>query len=214
MSDRKYNRFSNKYLEGAELVGSELYPILRPTQYIPCNVISFNERKRVLDPSKFGLDHFIYDYFQEQVWNNCDRFLDLYRSFNCVVTTDFSAYRDAPLWERKYNIGRNRTIAYYLQLNGVKIIPVASWAYMSDFDWCLDGLPHNASIAISTNGCMANFVSHAVLIDGIHKLQETLSPSHLIICGSHLIELDETYNNIHYYDNFSKRMERRIKNGF
>jgi hypothetical protein len=213
MSIRKFDRFSYKYLEGARLVGPEHYPMISSTQYVPDKVVSFSERNRIKNPQEYGLDHFIYDYLQEQVWNNCDRFLDIYRKFNCVITTDFSAYRDAPLWERKYNVGRNRTIAYYLQKNGVNIIPVASWAYLDDFDWCLDGLPRNASIAISTNGCMASFISHTALIDGIARLQELLAPSHLVICGSFLSELSDKYDNVYYYQNFSQRLQRRLKNG-
>ena len=211
--ERKFNRFSQKYLAGAELIGPEQYPILEATQFIPENVISFSERNQIKDPNNYCLDHFIYDYFFEQVWNNCDKYLNKYNSFKTVITTDFSVYRDAPLWERKYNVGRNRTIAYYLQKNGIKIIPVASWAYMEDFAWCLDGLPKHASIAISTNGCMKNFISHMILVDGVIKLQELLQPSHLIICGNNIPEIDCLYDNLFYYNNFSQRMARRIKNG-
>lgn len=211
--ERKFNRFSQKYLAGAELIGLEQYPKLQATQFIPENVISFNERSRVKCPSNYCLDHFIYDYFFEQVWNNCDKFIEIYRKFKTIITTDFSAYRDAPLWERKYNVGRNRAIAYYLQKNGINIIPVASWAYMEDFEWCLDGLPKHASIAISTNGCMKNFISHSVLIDGIAELQEILEPKYLIICGSKLPEIEKLYDNLFYYDNFSQRMARRIRHG-
>ena len=132
MNERKFNRFSQKYLAGADLTGAEHYPILQPTQFIPDNVISFNERNHIKNPSNYCLDHFIYDYFFEPVWNNCDKYLNRYRQFKTIITTDFSAYRDSPLWERKYNIGRNRTIAYYLQRKGINIIPVASWAYMED----------------------------------------------------------------------------------
>ena len=211
--ERKFNRFSQKYLAGAELIGPEQYPILEATQFIPENVISFSERNQIKDPNNYCLDHFIYDYFFEQVWNNCDKYLNKYNSFKTVITTDFSVYRDAPLWERKYNVGRNRTIAYYLQKNGVNIIPVVSWAYMEDFAWCLDGLPKRASVAISTNGCMKNFISHSVLIEGIIELQKLLQPSHLIICGNNIAEIDCLYGNLLYYNNFSQRMARRIKNG-
>ncbi len=211
--NQKFNRFSQKYLTGAELIGPERYPKLQATQFIPENVVSFSERNNIKNPHDYCLDHFIYDYFFEPVWVNCDKYLKKYKQFKTIITTDFSAYRDAPLWERKYNVGRNRTIAYYLQKNGIDVVPVASWAYMEDFDWCLDGLPQNASIAISTNGCMKNFVSYTVLIDGIKTLQELLKPSHLIICGGPLPEIDSQYNNINYYNSFSQRMTRRIKYG-
>lgn len=201
------------YLNGANLVGSERYPELQPTYIIPDKVVGFNEKNSIKSPSDYYLDHFIDDYHFEPVWGNCDKYLDKYRQFKGVVTTDFSVYRDMPLWVRKYNVGRNRTIAYYLQKNGINIIPVASWAYLEDFEWCLDGLPKESSVAISTNGCMTSFISKITFLEGVDKLQEILHPKHLIIAGGPLPELDAKYSNIRYYMNFSQRLTERRKRG-
>lgn len=201
------------YLNGANLVGSERYPELQPTYIIPDEAVGFNEKNSIRSPGNYYLDHFIDDYHFESVWSNCDKYLDKYCQFKGVVTTDFSVYRDMPLWVRKYNVGRNRTIAYYLQTNGINIVPVASWAYLEDFEWCLDGLPKESSIAISTNGCMSNYISKTVFLDGVDKLQEILRPSTLIIAGGPLHELDAKYDNIRYYKNFSQRLTERRKYG-
>ena len=55
--ERKFNRFSQKYLAGAELIGPEQYPILEATQFIPENVISFSERNQIKDPEYEGYCH-------------------------------------------------------------------------------------------------------------------------------------------------------------
>ena len=201
------------YLNGANLVGSEHYPELQPVCIIPDEVVGFNEKNSVKNPEQYYLDHFIDDYHFERVWNNCDKYLAAYRRFKGVIGTDYSVYRDMPLWVRKYNVGRNRTIAYYLQKNNISIVPVASWAYLEDFEWCLDGLPKDSSIAISTNGCMSNFVSKTTFLDGIDLLQEILRPKFLIIAGGPLAELDKKYSNIRYYKNFSQRLAERRKSG-
>lgn len=201
------------YLNGANLVGPEYYPDLQPVCIIPDEVVGFNEKNSVKNPKQYYLDHFIDDYHFERVWNNCDKYLNVYRRFKGVVATDFSVYRDMPLWMRKYNVGRNRTIAYYLQKNNISIVPVASWAYLEDFEWCLDGLPKDSSIAISTNGCMSNFISKTTFMDGIDELQKLLRPKYLIIAGGPLAELDSKYSNIRYYKNFSQRLAERRKNG-
>lgn len=201
------------YLEGSNLVGSERYPELKPTYIVPDKVVGFNEKNSVSNPRDYYLDHFIDDYHFECVWKNCDNYLGRYRLFKGVITTDYSVYRDMPLWARKYNVGRNRAVAYYLQKNGISIVPVASWAYIEDFEWCLDGLPKRSSIAISTNGCMSNFVSKSVLLEGIDLLQEVLHPTSLIVAGGPLLELDKKYGNICYYKNFSQRLAERRKSG-
>ena len=205
--------FKRRYLAGATIVGSEGYPKIAPTQSLPRNVISFNESGNGRDISNNWIDHFIADPLFERVYNNCDRYIGRYSSALGVIGTDFSAYRTMQKWQRKYNIGKNRSLDYYLQQHGIDVIPTVSWAYPEDFEWCLDGLPMGSSVAISTNGCANNFLSRNVFIDGVREVQERLHPSHLIICGNNVPEELLEFENIVTYDNFSQRMYRRIKNG-
>ena len=60
---------------------------------------------------------------------------------------------------------------------------------------------------------MSSFISKNVLLEGVDKLQEILHPSNLIIAGGPLPELDEKYDNIRYYKNFSQRLTERRKHG-
>ena len=63
ISIQKYRPFRYcDYLNGSNLVGSEYYPELQPTNIIPDKVIGFNEKNSVKDPSNYYLDHFIDDY--------------------------------------------------------------------------------------------------------------------------------------------------------
>ncbi len=201
-----------KYTQGAKLVGLEGFAVIQPTQIIPTNVISFNEWRSKKDSSSYWVDHFIDDRQFNCVFNNCDRYIDRYRKAAGVIGTDFSAYRDMPLWMRKESVGKNRAIDYYLQSHGVNVILVASFAYPHDCDWSLDGLPRESSVAISTNGSMRNLVSRIAFIEGVTIIQERLRPTHLIISGGPVPELDKLYNNIIYYKNYSQRWADRRKN--
>lgn len=201
------------YLNGAELVGNEMYPQIKPTQVLPVNMISISEFLARKDREKFGVDHFSPDEHFERIYNNFEKYLPYYRMAKCVIGTDFSAYRNMSRFERKYNVGRNRTMDYCFQKNGIDVVPVASYAYIEDFEWCMESLPHHSSIAISTNGSMMNFVSHDVFISGAIELQNTLQPTHLIICGGPVPELDELYDNIIYYKNYSQRLRERLHRG-
>ena len=136
--------FRRRYIAGAELVGSEGYPKIAPTQSLPQNVISFNESGNGNDISSNWVDHFIADSLFERVYNNCDRYISRYSHALGVIGTDFSAHRNMPKWQRSNNIGRNRSIDYYLQQHEIDVIPTVSWAYIEDFEWCLDGLPAEA----------------------------------------------------------------------
>lgn len=212
----KYNEFDpfrRRYLAGAEIVGAEGYPKILPTQSLPKNVISFNESGNGRDTSNNWIDHFIADSLFERVYSNCDRYIERYKCALGVIGTDYSAYRNMYKWQRKNSIGKNRSIDYYLQQHGIDVIPTVSWAYPEDFEWCLDGLPKHASVAVSTNGCMNNYLSREVFIEGVRMVQKLLKPSHLIICGRIIPDELRSFDNIYTYENFSQRMYRRIKNG-
>ena len=213
VTNNERDPFRRRYLAGAEIVGSEGYPKIIPTQSLPRNVISFNESGGTHNIGDNWIDHFIDDSLFERVYSNCDRYIDRYSRALGVIGTDFSAYRNMYKWQRKYNIGRNRSIDYYLQQHGIDVIPTVSWAYLEDFEWCLDGLPEGSSVAISTNGCAKNFLSHNVFIEGVCEVQERLRPTHLIICGRNIPKELVGFSNIVTYENFSQRMHRRIRNG-
>ena len=213
MLNNKLNPFKYlPYLQDANLVGKEGYPQLAPTNSVPEKVISFNEWRANKHPEKYWVDHFIDDFRFECVYNNLFRYIERYKKAKGVIGTDYSAYRDMPTWQRKMNVGKNRTIDFILQLNGIDVIPVVSFAYLNDFDWCLDGLPRNSSVAISTNGSVRNIVSKNIFIDGVFELQKRLKPSALIIAGGPVSELDDVFDNIYYYPIYSQRLLSRRKN--
>ncbi len=206
------NNFKNvNFIINHEQCGEFCFPVITQGRYIPENIISFNEVGKK-DISNNWIDHFIDDSQFNRVYNNFRQQLPKYKRAKGVIGTDFSAFRDMPKWMRINNIGKNRTIDAMLQANGIKVIPVASWAYIKDLDWSLDGLPSDSTIAISTNGVLRNLISFNTFIAGVEILQSALSPCLIVIAGPRIMELDE-YDNILYYPNFSQRMQRRIKNG-
>ena len=202
-----------RYLDKSEPIGYEGFSRIKPSRSIPEHVVSFNEWRARRYPDNLWVDHFIDDRLFDCVYKNCDKYLPFYKKLKGVIGTDFSAYRDMPAYHRKVNVGKNREIDNYLQNNGVNVIPVVSYAYMEDFSWCLDGLPMRSSIAISTNGSMANFISHEIFVEGAKEVQRRLQPFKLIVAGGPVRELDELFDNIVYYPNFSQRLRERRKNG-
>ena len=210
---RKYDIFKLYYWHGATLVGKYRLPQLEPTKFIPEKVISFNERNGVIHPEKHWVDYFIDDALFESFWNNPDRSIGNLRKFAGVITTDFSTFPEMLPGQRIWNITRNRELAYYMQVhNKMNIIPVATWCYPEDFEWCFDGLPEKSSIAVSTNGCNSSPYGKRIFLQGIEELQNRKLPFKIIVCGRPIQEL-EKYDNILYYPCFSQRMKERIKNG-
>ncbi len=59
----------------------------------------------------------------ERIWNTPNKYLLIIKRFKGVITPDFSVYRDMPLVMQHWNIYRSRAIGYWLQENGVPVIP-------------------------------------------------------------------------------------------
>jgi hypothetical protein len=205
---RKYDIFKLYYWHNATLIGKYRLPQLKSTQAIPAQVISFNERKGIKRPEDYWVDFFIDDALFEGFWNHPEMSFSSLKRFAGVITTDYSMLPEMLPGQIIWNCTRNRVMAYYLQKNGLNIIPVASWCEENDFEWCFDGLPERSSIAISTNGCLSSPYSQKILLRGVEELYRQKSPTHLIVCGRHMQELD-CYSNVVYYPSFSQRWKER-----
>lgn len=208
---RKYDIFKTYYYEDATLVGKYKLPKIESTQFIPKDVISFNEKKQLKLNDDRWLDFFIDDALFECFWKNADKYEKVIKRAKGIITTDFSLYPELLPGNRIWNVTRNRILAYHMQAHmKLNIIPVASWCNKDDFDWCFDGLPKKASIAISSNGCKSSPYGMRMLLEGIDAMQQILKPTHIIVCGKPIDELKQ-YKNIHYYKSFSERWKERCK---
>ena len=143
-----------------------------------------------------------------RLYNQLDKVIKRLSKFAGVITPDFSLYPEMPIFMRKINCFRSRTVAYHMQQMGLNIIPSVAWANEEDFSFCFDGIPKNSSVAISLNGCKHNEYSKNKNLLGIEELQRTVKPKHLIICGKPFPELLK-YDNIISYPSFSERKARR-----
>ena len=199
------DHFRLRYTRGAKFVGKYQFAQL-PLVYhpLPQEMRCFNERSSIRKPSSHGLHCFIDDVQFEGLWTNCDRYIAKLKELPLFIGPDFSAYRDMEEWRRVYNCGRNYAVAYYLITNGVNVAPVATWAYLSDLDWSLDGFQEGCTMGVSSNGCLSDPSSRRIFIAGIDIIQQRLKPKKIYLCRQHMPELDR-YNNIEYFPNFSGR---------
>lgn len=209
---QQINIFKMHYWNDATLVGKYRLPQLEPTQFIPHEVVGFNERSSVRNPKAHWIDFFIDDIHFECIWNRADFYLEKLAKFDGVITPDFSMLPEMVPGQIIWNNTRNRVLAYYMQKHNINIIPTASWCYRSDFDWCFDGLPEDSSIAVSTNGCKSSPYGLNTFMRGVEELYRQKNPSHLIVCGRKIEELSN-YDNIIYYPCFSQRLQERLKYG-
>ena len=228
---RSRDHFRLRYWQDAELVGSHQLPRLSKQQYIPHDVISFNERNQVSDPENHWLDFFIDDslfepYWDaqefgvtensvvlEQYWRRMNQYMSRVKRFGGVIAPDYSMVPEMHPDQSNWNCARSQISAWRLEQEGVPCVPVAMWRDVADLDWCFDAFAPDSSIAISTNGCHTTGWGKGLFLEGTKELCIQKHPYALIVCGTPFDELYEIHPRIISYPSFSQRMHRRIRNG-
>lgn len=164
-------------------VGKYDIPQIEPETFEPCEFIGFNYAKTTKNKANKGVHFFIDDYQFERVWREWKRYGAMLSEFSAVMTPDFSTYTDWPKAIQIYNHYRKHFIGAYLQTLGVKVYPTISWSDKDSFEWCFDGEPVGATVAISSVGTQKSKESKRLFLDGYNAMLEKLNPQTIIFYG-------------------------------
>ena len=171
--------FNAWLVDGAKFVGRYEFPQLAPCYLTPKDAIPFSEVNDSTDREQW-IHFYSHDYQFESLWRSPKDYLVTLQSFQGVIAPDFSIYREMPLAMQIWNTYRNRALSYWLQQNGVNVIPNVRWGAERTWPFCFDGIPKNSPVAISTNGCIQDKVDRQYFKLGLRKMVEVLRPSVII----------------------------------
>jgi len=176
---RKFDVFKSGFVKDACFSQVYEFPLLRRTTHKPDKAIPFDKAAK-----SAKLDQWIHFYIDgkrfECIWNNPKQYLNLLKRFGGVITPDFSLYRGLPLAMQIWNTYRNRAIAYWLQSNGVSIIPNIRWGDERTYSFAFEGIEQGGTVAISTNGCIQKKLDRHYFAKGLAKMVETLKPDTIV----------------------------------
>lgn len=167
-------------------------PMIRNDNYIPDDLIGFNYAK-TSENKNTGIHFYIDDYQFERLWNAPEKYLDVLREYDCILTPDFSLYMDMPMPMKIWNVYRSRQIGAYYQARGIKVIPTISWAEAETFEFCFLGIPKGSIVSVSTIGVKQNEEALQIWEDGMREMIEQIEPSAILVYGG---ELDFDYGDI------------------
>ena len=174
-------------------------PIIENDGYIPEKLIGFNYAKSSKEKAA-GIHFFIDDYQFERVWNYPEKYVEVLKEYECILSPDFSLYMEMPMPMKIWNIYRSRQIGAYYQSKGIKVIPTISWAEISTFQFCFLGIPKHSIVAISTIGVKKEDEAFKIWQEGVKTMIEQIEPSDILIYGGKL-EFDYGDIKTHYYEN-------------
>ena len=136
---------------------------------------------------------FINDGQFERIWKNFWHYIPYFQKAKGLISSDFSLYTDFSQELCIWNCLRNRSIAYALQKVNKNVIPTASFAGEETWDWCFDGLPHNSTVAITTNNVLSDPEAIRVFTGGFKAMMESINPKEVVICGNYPSWIQEKY---------------------
>lgn len=169
---------------------------------LPKELIAFNRARALKKDAGAGIHFYIRDTFFECLWKCPSRYLELFKRFHCVVSTDFSVYADMTMPEVIWNSFRNKLLAAWLQKNGVPVIPNVSWAREWSFNFCFEGFPKHSVIAINSTGIRSDKYSKDLWIKGYEKVLEILEPKQIVRYGAKQNGENESISIYYPNDNF------------
>lgn len=157
-------------------------PVIRCDNVMPEKLIGFNYAKSSAAKAA-GIHFFIDDYQFERVWSYPEKYVDVLKQYDCILTPDFSLYIDMPMPMKIWNVYRSRQIGAFYQAKGIKVIPTISWAEPETYCFCFEGVPEGSIVAVSTVGIKKNKKSLQIYNDGIAAMIEHISPGKIIEYG-------------------------------
>lgn len=195
--DNKYYKDKTRFMERnilnlgyGQFEGSGNYdiPIIK-IDSIPnlenSKLIGFNYAKSCKDCVNKGVHFFLHDYQFERIWNYPQRYIDIFKKFEFILSPDFSPYADMPKATKIFNVYRNRWVGRYYQLQGIKVIPTVTLGGEDSLEYCFDGIEKNSIIAVSTME-EGRWGGYRQLFKYWDTMMNRLEPSKILLYGKDL----------------------------
>ncbi len=180
---RTDNSYNLPYVDLGRCEGKYQMPIIENDGHVPDSLIGFNYALTSKDKSA-GVHCFIDDYQIERLFNNPEQYIDVLKQYDCFLSPDYSLYMDMPKAMQLWNVFRSRLVGQIMQDAGITVIPTVSWSDAESFDFCFDGLPENAVLAISTVGVLRSEEAKKIWKAGVDELIKRKKPSCLLVYGN------------------------------
>ena len=170
--------------EGAMLVGAPGIPMLMDLDnvQIPKDMIPFSKARTCANKRQY-VHFYMHDREFSRVLTATDRYIDLLKLFDGVITPDCTLMIGQSPCLQQANTYMNRAVGYYFQRNGIPVIPNIRWSDESSFEYCFLGVPHGSIVSVSTHGCITSKQERYMFKTGISAMMDTIQPRSVLVHG-------------------------------
>ena len=133
--------FQQRLTEGATLVGAPGIPMLMDLHnaQVPRDMIPFGKARKCPDKRKY-IHFYMHDREFSRVLTATDQYIDLLKLYDGVITPDCTLLIGQSPCLQQTNTYMNRAVGFYLQKNGIPVIPNIRWSDESSFEYCFLGV--------------------------------------------------------------------------
>ena len=171
--------------EGADLVGAPGIPAmldLKNTQ-IPRGLIPFEKIKKKGISKRQYVHFYMHDKFFLRVLTATKRYVNLLKEFDGVISPDCTLLVNQAPCIQQTNTYFNRAVGFFLQRQGIPVIPNIRWSDDRSYDYCFLGVPKNSIVSVSTHGCIDTAEMKELFRKGLKKMLEVLEPTDVLVHG-------------------------------
>lgn len=186
-------------------------PILASCDTVPDDLLGFNYANGVKDDDVMrsnGVHFFLDDYQFERVWKFPEEYGERLRGFQCVLTPDYSLYRDMPLPMQRWNCYRSRFVGAVWQRMGLHVIPTLQWSTPESYGFAFDGMPTESVAAVSTVGVLNDATATRLWVQGFEEALRRLHPTLVLLYGRPIPDYTMPCEFIRYENHNIRRLKQ------
>lgn len=206
--DRTIGQYHLDMIQGMSLTPDGM-PTLDVCDTIPDDLTGMNYAlaDKSHDGKACGVHFFLDDYQIQRVWADPESYGRRLSRYQCVLTPDFSLYRDMPLPMQEWNVYRSRMVGSVWQRMGLKVVPTLQWSTPDTYAFAFDGLQEGGVYAVSTVGVLKDRIATLLFKAGLSYAVERLHPSTLLVYGKPVPGYDIGCDWIRYDNHVIRRLE-------
>ena len=197
-----------KYISYLKLSGNLGMPIIKKEEIeLKQETVSFNNRTQ---KDCVALHFFIDDYQFERIWNNPERYIEMFKKYEYICSPDYSLFLDHPKAFQIFNTFKKQYLGAYYQLHGIKVVPTVSWSDSSSYEWCFDGIEQGSCVACSSVGCLRDKEAKEMFINGFEYMLYKINPSKVLMVGKLPKELEWCKDICVFVKTFQEEIRERM----
>ncbi len=201
--------FQQYLTEGATFVGSAGIPMLMNLDNVqlPKDMIPFAKVRSSTNKRQY-VHFYQHDKEFSVVLTATKRYLDLLKMYDGVITPDCTMMINQSPCLLQTNTYMNRAVGFYLQKNGIPVIPNIRWSDESSFEYCFLGVHKGSMVSVSTHGCIKSKEQKHMFRIGLEAMLDQIQSKVVLVHGKMPDEIFLPFKNQVEFHRYASEFER------